>query len=229
MALSGTYGFAPSLGETVLYCYNRCGVRSTSIAQEHMEFARMAANMVCADFSNKGVNLWKVELVSVPLVQGTTTYTVDPSVVMMLDGYVSVQNGPGTTDRIILPVSRTEYASYANKSQQGFPTVFWHDRLLSPTVTLWPVPDGSQASFNYYALQQLEDAAFSSGQNVDVPYLWLKAFSDALSVELAVGWAPDRLAFLAPIAQASYAAAADTNIENSQFYVTPMLSGYFTA
>lgn len=227
MALSSSYSFNPSLGETVLYAYGRCGIRRTEITQSHMADAHIAANMVCADFSNKGVNLWQVVLESATLIQGQATYNVDPAVVSILDGYITINTAGQPIDRYILPISRSEYASYSNKQQQGFSSTYWHDRLLSPTVTLWPVPDGNQATFNYYVLKQLQDANYTNGQNVDVPYLWLKAFSDALSVELAVIWAADRLSFLAPMATTSWQTAADTNVETAQFYVSPQLSGYW--
>ncbi len=192
-----------------------------------MEAARMAANMVLADWSNRGVDLWQVELVTIPLVQGTATYALDPNTVVILDGYITVTVGGVSTDRYILPVSRSEYASYPNKEQQGWPTTYWNDRLLSPNVTLYPVPDGTQSSFNVYVLRQSQDAAYTAGQTVELPYLWLKAFSDALAVELAIIWNPDRLAFLAPMADKSYAAASDRNVESAQFYISPIVSGYW--
>ena len=227
MTTSGTFSFNPSLGETVIYAYNRCGIRGTALLQEHMEAARMAANMVLADWSNRGVNLWQVALESQPLTAGVSTYDVDPAVVVILDGYVSRPNGTATIDRIILPVSRSEYASYSSKEQAGFPTTFWNDRLLSPTVTLWPVPNNSSWVFNYYVLKQAQDANFTSGQNVAIPYLWLKAFSDALSVELAVIWAPDRLTFLSPMADKSYTMASETGIEIAQTYISPQVQSYW--
>ncbi len=229
MATSGTFNFSPSVGEVVLYAYNRCGIRSPALVQEHFEAARMASNMICLDWTNRGVNLWQVELVTVPLVQGVTTYTVDPSVILILDGYVTVTNAGVTTDRIILPISRTEYASYPRKEQQGFPTTYWMDRLLQPTVTLWPVPNGQQTSFSYYALQQSQDVAYTNGQNLAVPAVWLKAFADALAVELAVIWAPQTLAYLAPMADKSYQLAAEQNEESASVYVSPMVSGYWRA
>ena len=66
MTTSGTYTFNPSLGELTLYAYNLIGIRNTSLAQEHMEAARMASNMMLARWSNQGVNLWAVDLVTVP-------------------------------------------------------------------------------------------------------------------------------------------------------------------
>ena len=123
MTTSGSYNFNPGMGELVLYAYNQIGIRNTSIVQEHLTTARMAVNMMLASFSNQGVNLWKVDLVTVPLVQGQSTYAVDPSTVVILDAYVTIDNGAGAPiDRIILPVSRTEYSSYPNKRQQGFTT-----------------------------------------------------------------------------------------------------------
>jgi len=227
MTTSGTYNFNPSLGEITLYAFNLCGLRNTSLLQEHMESARMAANMVAASFSNRGVNLWKVDLVTVPLVQGTSTYSVDPSTVMILDGYVTTGSGTTAIDRIIMPVSRTEYASYPNKTQQGWPTTFWFDRLLAPTVTLWPVPDGNEVSFSYYRLRQIQDANFTSGQTVDVPYLWMEAFAYALAFRLALIWSPDKVPMLKPIADEAYNIAAEQNVENAATYISPQIQGYY--
>ena len=110
MTTSGTYTYNPGLGELTLYAYNLIGVRNTAVLQEHMEAARMASNMMLSRWSNQGVNLWKVELVTQALTTGTATYSVDANVVMVLDAYVTNNNSGVTTDRIILPVSRTEYA-----------------------------------------------------------------------------------------------------------------------
>ena len=192
-----------------------------------MESARMAANMVAASFSNRGVNLWQVDLVTTPLVQGVSTYAVDPSTVMILDGYVTTGSGTTAIDRIIMPVSRTEYASYPNKTQQGWPTTFWFDRLLAPTVTLWPVPDGNEVSFSYYRLRQIQDANFTSGQTVDVPYLWMEAFAYALAFRLALIWSPDKVPMLKPIADEAYNIAAEQNVENAATYISPQIQGYY--
>ncbi len=229
MTSSGTYAFNPSLGELVLYAFNLIGVRNTSLTEEHMIGARMAANLLLADWSNETPNLWKVDQVVVPLVAGQATYAVDVKTVMILDAYMTIDDGVSPAiDRIILPISRSEYATYPNKTQQGFTTVFWFDRLISPTVTLWPVPDGSSAQYlKYYRVTQMEDADFTSGQTVDIPYRWLKAFSDGMAVELGRSWAPATVAGNKSFADASYQRAYTQDTENTPFYVSPMLSGYY--
>ena len=229
MTTSGTYNFNPGLGELTLYAYNLIGVRNTAVLQEHMESARMATNLMLARWANQGVNLWKVDLVTTPLVTGQATYSVDAKTVVILDAYVQNDDSGANIDRIILPISRTEYASYPNKEQQGFPTVFWFDRLLSPTVTLWPVPntDNGPQSLKYYRVTQIQDSNLQNGQTVDIPYLWLEAFASGLALRLAQIWKPEMVVQLKPFADESYQIAADQNVETAQQYISPMIAGYF--
>jgi hypothetical protein len=238
MATSGTYTFNPGLGELTLYAYNLIGIRNTALLQEHMEAARMASNMLCSRWSNMGVNLWAVDLVTTALVTDQATYAVDGNTVMILDAYVQNDDSGANIDRIIMPVSRTEYASYPNKEQQGFPTVYWFDRLISssrstgsagPSITLWPVPntDNGPQSLKYYRVRQVQDSALSNGQTVEIPYLWLEAFAYGLAMRLAQIWNPAAVAMIKPMADESYQIAASQNIEQAQQYISPMISGYF--
>lgn len=307
MTTSGTYNFNPSLGELGLYAFNGIGIRGTSITQEHMASLRMATNLMLARWSNKGVNLWAVDLqtasfsqtpatitasgdgttatityasVNTPIypvgnqinvagvtpsgfngtftvtasgpgtvsflcsatgpqvVSGTVTtssglpvatYSVNPNTVMVLDAYVTTTYASTQPiDRIVMPVSRTEYASYPNKTQTGFPTVFWFDRLISPTITLWPVPDGtSSVSLSFYRVRQVQDSNFTNAQTVEIPYRWLEAFADGLSYRLARIWAPKMADGLKMIADDSYNVAADQDVENVSMYISPQISGYF--
>lgn len=228
MAISNTYTFNPSLGEITLYAFNLCGIRGTAILQEHMESARMAANMMLGRWSSQGVNLWAVDLQTIPLVQGTATYSVLANTVAMLDAYIVTTSSGSTTNRLILPISRTEYASYPNPTQQGFPTTYWFDRLLAPTVTLWPTPDGNETSFNFYRVRQLSDANFTNGQQIEMPYYFQEAFAFGLAERLAMIWAPEKVQMIKPLADEAYSIAATQNVETSNFYISPMVSGYWS-
>lgn len=237
MSTSGTYNFNPSLGELTIYAFNLCEIRGTAITQEHMELSRMAMNMMLSNWSNRGVNLWAVDLQTINLVQGQSTYSVPDNTVVMLDAYCEITTGTQPIDRIILPVSRTEYASYPNKSQQGFPTVFWFDRLISgsrstgsagPQVTLWPVPDGTSAQImKYYRVRQVQDSAFTNGQTVEIPYLWLEAAAYGLAQRLALIWNPQKVGLIKPLADEAYMIAAEQNVETANFYLSPQVQGYF--
>jgi len=223
---SGTYLFAPSLGEVVLNAYARIGVRRTEILQTHLVDARLEANLLLAKISNLQPNLWTVDLQALPLLQGAATYTVPAETVMVLDAYI--RYGNPTTDRSIYPVSRSEYSTYPNKTQQAFPTIFWFDRLISPTITLWPVPDGNGPyTLFYYRVRQVQDAEYINGQNIEIPYLWLDAFVAGLAYRLARIYAPSLEGQRKADADEAWGQAATQNVENVSIMISPGLSSYF--
>jgi hypothetical protein len=215
------------MGETVLYSYGLAGVKRTALTQQHFVDARLATNFLMSRWSAKGVNLWQVDSQVVNLVQGQSTYQVPPETIVILDAYVTIGSGNAPIDRLIFPVSRSEYASYANKQQTGGVTVFWFDRLLSPTITLWPVPDGNTATLTYYRLRQTQDSVMTGGLNVEVPVYFLEAYSLGLAWRLALIWNVERAGPLKALADEAYNDAANQNVETAAFYVQPTLNGYF--
>lgn len=88
MTSSGTYNFDPTLADLVIDAYERCGIMSEPLTVAHMQSARRSMNLVNSMWANRGVNLWKVELVQVLMSQGQQSYAVDPDVVNVLDVYL---------------------------------------------------------------------------------------------------------------------------------------------
>jgi hypothetical protein len=224
---TGTYDFQPSMGECVLYAYGLAQVRRTALTQQHFADARMATNLLLLRWSADGVNLWQVDLQTITLIQGQSTYSVPSNTVVVLDGYYTISNGTTNIDRTMLPISRSEYATYPNKAQQGAPTVFWFDRLLCPTITLWPVPNGQQASFSYYRLRQTQDSNLANAANVEIPAYFYEAYCTGLAYRLAKIWNPPIALSLKGDADEAWGIASRQNIEQSNFYITPTVSGYF--
>lgn len=224
---SGTYNWNPSMGEGVLYAFSLAGVKRTALTQQHFEDARMATNLLMSAWSARGVNLWQVDRQEITLVKGCSTYPVPSNTIVMLDAYITLNSGAGAIDRLILPISRTEYASYSNKHNQGFPTTYWFDRLLSPQVTLWPVPDGTQSKFHYYRLRQSQDSVLANGTQMEMPIYFLEAYTLGLAWRLALIWNPGAAPGLKALADESYGIAANQNVETAQVYISPMLGGYY--
>jgi hypothetical protein len=235
MTTSGTYNYSLSNGEAVLAAYARCGLRLPSLRQEHMLDARRELNLLFVELSNRQVNLWKVEQLSINLVEGTATYDVPGRVVMILDAYVSLNNATTEqTDRYVTPISRSEYATYASKFTPGPPTVYWFDRLISPTLTTYPVADGNGPYvFNYYACTQMQDANVASGETPDIPYRWLDVLVAGLAKRLSRIYPPegvDKLAFQAARDKDyddawKWAGTQDT--ENVPVRLSPAISAYY--
>jgi hypothetical protein len=148
---------------------------------------------------------------------------------MILDAVIQQNTDTSSQfDRVIMPISRTEYSQTPNKLLQAPPTVFWFDRLINPTVTLWPVPDQTSTyTLNYYAVTQIQDSELTDAQTVDIPYRWLDAMASGLAARLAAIYAPERAQMLDAKAEQAYTIAATQDTENVPLYIMPGLSGYF--
>lgn len=229
MTSSGTYNFTISNGEGVLAAYERCQVRAPEIRQEHMLSARRELNLLFVELSNRQVNLWKVELLSIDLLSDTPTYDVPARVVMILDAYLTTNNGQtDQIDKYLTPVSRTEYASFAQKFTSGPPTVYWFDRLISPTMTTWPVTDGGGPFvFNYYACTQMQDANLTGGETPDVPYRWLDVLVSGLALRLSRIYAPTLVKDRKEDYAEAWNIAGTQDTENVSLVLAPGLANYY--
>lgn len=212
---SGSYNFAPSAGEVILNAFQRIQVRPTEVLTSHLKQATMELNLLLARMSNLQPNLWSVDLQSLPLVDGQATYSLPAETVMITNAYVRTGTGENTTDRLIWPMSQTEYASLPNKNIEDQPNQFWFNRLISPTITFYPTPDGNGPyTCYYYRVRQVQDATLGGGGNVEVPYLWLDALAAGLAHRLARIYAPHLEQLRKADADEAWNVAANQNIEN---------------
>ena len=226
MTTSATYTFAPGIGEIGLNALSRIQIRPPAITQDHMIAMRMEGNLLQAQWSNQGVTLWSVDLQTMPLVQGTATYSVPANTVMILDAYISTGSPP--TNRYISPFSRTDFASLGNPTSQGFSTVFWFDRLIAPTITLWPVPDGSGPyTLSYWRYRQIQDAEYANGGNAEIPYLFLDAWAAGLAHRLSRHYAPSLEQLRKADAVEAFQIASAQNTENVPMYISPQIGNYY--
>jgi hypothetical protein len=226
VASSGTYDFGPALSDVVLSAYSRIQIRRAQILAEHLTDAAREANYLLIEFNNKQPNLWRSELLGYPLVQGTETITLPSRVVMILVAYIRIQSSQ--TDRIIFPISTTEYASYPNKATQGFPSVFWFDRQIIPQITLWPVPDASSTyTLLLQTATQIQDADLPAGETADLPNRFMDAFVAGLAYRLARIWKPELEAARKTDAAEAWNVAAVQDTENVDMVLAPQIGNYY--
>ena len=90
MTSSGTYAFDPGFSDVVLSAYARIQLRRPALTVEHLQDAATEGNMLLSQWSSLQPLLWKSELVSLPLIEGTATYTLNKNIVMLLSVTVMV-------------------------------------------------------------------------------------------------------------------------------------------
>lgn len=230
MTSSGTTNFQITTGEAVLDAYERCGLTSGMLEQKHFFTARRQLNlMLASEWSNRGVNLWTVQLRSQLLTQGTAAYSISADVIMILDAYRSTNQGTTTqTDIYITPISRDDYAAYPMKQTPGPPNQYWFDRLETPTLTLYPVPDNGGPYFlNYYAFVQVQDSNIPSGSTPDVPVRWYDALCAGLAWRVSRTFAPMKTKDLKMDYDEAWKLAGTADTENVPIRISPAIGNYY--
>ena len=202
MSTSGTRTFDLSIAEIIEEAYERCGleVRTGYDAQT----ARRSLNLMFADWSNRGVNLWTVRSATEPLVQGTSAYTLNKHTVDILQ-IVLNRNG---TDYEMDQISRANYATIPDKTTQGRPSQYYFDRRISPIINVWATPENSTDTLTYYYIQQMEDADYLYN-NVEAPLRFYPCMVAGLAYYMAMKRAPDRLQILKAVYEEEFARASD--------------------
>ncbi len=229
MTSSGTYAFAPSNGELVLAAYERLQIYAPSLRQGHMAAARRELNLMFASWSNRQVNLWEVIRTQATLTESDPTIDINAKNITILDASIVLNYGEADESRrYITPVSRTQYLSFSNQLTEGVPTCYWFDRLISPTVTFWPVPDGGGPyTFDYFSVTQVQDANLAGGETPDVPYRWFDALVAGMAHRLARIFAPPLEAMRKTDADEAWGIAASQDIEPVPVTFAPGLGAYY--
>ena len=229
MTTSGTWSFNPSLGALIIDAFGRIGIKRAAITQDHMYDASFQANMLLADWASKQPLLWTSETQNLgTLTQGTATYTPAARTVAVLTAYIRTGTGTNQVDRVIGPLSTVEYESMPNKNTQGPPTSFWFDRLIAPTITLWPAPDnGGPYTLLVQTVSQVQDASVAGGTTMFLPYLYMDAFAADLAHRMARFYAPQLEQIRAADAMQAWQTAFGNDVESTPLYIVPGLQSYF--
>ena len=155
----------------------------------------------------------------------STTITTDPSLSdaqAAVDVLEAVVRRSGS-DIGISRISRGDYLDTPDKTTQGRPSQFYVDRLVTPTITLWPSPENSTDQLIYYRVRRIEDA--DAGVNTaDIPFRFLPCLTAGLSYYLSMKKAPQLVPTLKAIYEEEFQRAASEDSERTALRVVPSFS-----
>jgi len=223
MTTSGTASFNLDLSEIVEEAFERCGGELRT--GYDLRTARRSLNLLFADFANRGVNMWTFEQGTIDLTPGVATYDLPADTVDLLEHVIRTGAGNSATqaDLTITRISVSTYATIPNKLQQARPIQIWVERLDTPRVTLWPVPDNSQTyQLVYWRLRRIQDAG--DGVNtMDMPFRFIPCMVAGLAYYLAlkVPGAMERLPVLKMQYEEAWQLAADEDREKAALRLVP--------
>ena len=226
MATSGTATFNPEIVEIVEEAYERCGLELRS--GYDLKTARRSLDIMAAEWSNKGINLWTVESGTVSLTTGTATYTLPADTIDLLETVIRTGSGSNQQDLSINRISVSTYATIPNKNNQGRPIQIYVDRQATPKVSVWPTPDSSTTyTLAYWRLRRIEDAGRAGSNTYDVPSRFIPCLVAGLAYHIAtkrpeVGL--DRVTFLKAAYDEQFTLAADEDRDKSSINFAPNIT-----
>jgi len=174
-ATSGVTTWTLDIDEIIEEALDRVGGEHTSGTEA--KSARRSLNLLFRELENKGYPLARLEVVEIPMVDGTATYTFDQDVVAVMDLVLRKDS----LDTNIEAISLFDYNHIANKTQEGRVTQFSVDRKInSIEISVWPVPDNSTDIIRGWVVKRVEDVT-KSAQGVGLNVRFLPAIVSGLA------------------------------------------------
>ena len=217
MATSGTNAFNLDVDEVIQESFERCGLHARS--GYDLKSARRSLNLLLAEWANRGINLWTVELRTQTLTASTTSYTLDSDLIDILEAVV-YKASDTTTDMEVDRISRAEYLNISKKSTEAVPTQYYLLRGQStPTLYLYPTPDAAD-TFKYWGLTKIQDAGDYEDE-LDVPTRFLPCLTAGMAYYVSLKKSPERTPLLKQLYEEEWQRASEEDRPRSSFYAIP--------
>lgn len=239
-ATSGTSSFNLDINNLVEEAFERCG--SELRTGYDLRTARRSLNLLTIEWANRGINLWTLEEITIPLVQGQITYDLPADTIDLLDQVVRTGTGQNQQDINITRISESTYITIPNKNAQGRPIQVWINRqsgaaypdglippgtdIKYPTINVWPAPEQSNYyTFVAYRLRRIQDAGTSGTNTQDIPFRFLPAMVAGLAYHLSlkIPEALPRVEMLKVMYEETFQNAADEDREKASIRLAPRM------
>ena len=224
MATSGTTAFEMDFTEIAEEAWERAGREMRS--GYDLRTARRSMNLMTIEWQNRGINMWTIDSGTISVVAGTAQYDLPADTIDLLDQVIRTNAGNATTqsDLTISRIGVSTYASIPNKLTTGRPIQVFIERLITPRINLWPVPDTSY-TFVYYRMRRIEDAG-NGVETADMSFRFLPCLVAGLAYHIAmkVPELAPRIEMLKAAYDEQYGLAAGEDREKTSEHFVPRVN-----
>tara|TARA_Y100000593_G_C4232714_1_gene297838 strand:+ start:173 stop:868 length:696 start_codon:yes stop_codon:yes gene_type:complete len=223
MATSGTTSFNLNIDDIIQEGYQRCAITTTS--GYDLKSARRSLDLLFAEWGNRGIHLWKVELNENAMVSGQAEYSVASDVSDVLEAFVSstatASDNANTQDISLTKIDRSAYAALPNKLATGQPSQYYVERKTTPKIYLYQAPDlNTYTTLKYYVIKRIEDACIYTN-DADVVYRFLPCMCAGLAYYLSMKVAPQMVQQNKLIYEDELKRALDEDGQRTSVYLSP--------
>jgi len=221
---ASTADFNLSIDEIVEEAFERCGLQDRTGYQ--LKTARRSLNLLLAEWSNRGLNLWTIQKQTAALAATTTQLSgtalfgsAADSASQIVEITDIVIRDSSNNEYSCSPISRSTYLNYTVKTSAGRPTQYYFEKTINPTLYLYPAADAAYTVV-YYAMLRMKDSGDYTNNN-EIPFSFLPCLTAGLAYYLALKYAPDRTQVLKILYEEEFKRAADTNRGNVSSHFVP--------
>ena len=221
---ASTASFDLTIDQICQEAFERCGLQIRS--GNDLQTAKRSLNLMLAEWANRGLNLWTIQLQEKSIAADTTNLT---GTSLFGSGADAAQQIIDITDVVIrdssnndysaTPISRSTYLNYTVKTTSGRPTQYYFERTINPTLYLYPAADTAY-TLKYYALLRMKDAGDYTN-NAEIPFRFLPCMTSGLAYYISMKKAPERMQALKLLYEDEFKRAADEDGERTSVFLTP--------
>ena len=221
---ASTASFDLTIDQICQEAFERCGLQIRS--GNDLQTAKRSLNLMLAEWANRGLNLWTIQLQEKSIAADTTNLS---GASLFGSGADAAQQIIDITDVVIrdssnndysaTPISRSTYLNYTVKTTSGRPTQYYFERTINPTLYLYPAADTAY-TLKYYALLRMKDAGDYTN-NAEIPFRFLPCMTAGLAYYISMKKAPERMQALKLLYEDEFKRAADEDGERTSVFLTP--------
>ena len=221
---ASTATFDLSIDDIAEEAFERCGLQVRS--GYDLKTARRSLNLMLAEWANRGLNLWTIQLQEKTLPQNTTSLTGSDlfgsganAAQQIIDITDVVITDSSNNDYSATSISRSTYFNYTVKTTSGRPSQYYFERTINPRLYLYPAADTAY-TLKYYALLRMKDSGAYTN-NAEIPFRFLPCLTAGLAYYIAMKKAPDRIQLLKQIYEDEFQRAAAQDGERTSLFLSP--------
>jgi hypothetical protein len=221
MATSGTRNFSLNAATAIEEAFELAGLEYRT-GYDGVT-ARRSMNIMFADWSNRGIQLWEVEQVSLTLTQGQVSYDLNEYDIDILDAIIRRNVNSQQTDFQIDRIDRNEYLNIPNKNTQARCTQYYVERTITPKLYVWPAPENSTDVLVSSRWKRIQDIS-AAVNDVDIPSRFMPCLVSGLAFYIALKKNPEKAQLLSGIYEQNLVNAMRYDEDRSSVHLVPQRS-----
>jgi len=227
MATSGTYAFTVTRDEVIAAALRLLQVygEGDTIPAATITNCAQALNIWTKAVCMKGLFLWCVQDITVPMLLNIATYSIgplssQPRPLRILAAYLRDSTG---NDVALTITSRYDYVTLGQKAAEGIPNQLFYDpQLNNGIVTLYNVPNDTSYTMHLVIQRQIQDFNLAA-DNPDFPQEAFQMLKWGLAAEISLEYSARDSIITRVDQKAAYYMTefADFQQEQASVYFTP--------